>query len=1508
MFGTSIKTLLVFIWFLLPISAEATEESVFRVVSANLNAEAEKAELCLKLSHPIDVSERGALASELRLEKNGKKIAVSPRDLSLTPHDICVQQLEHRQKYRLSLKKQRNIEGKQLAGGFSLSFEIPDRKKTLSTEISRLERGLPRYINASDKNTGKTEAVSASRKNAGNPLVIRAINIGKAKLTLYRFPERRLFAEAWGQAEKLRLAPSESLYFASQKGEIVWQSELVFSDKPNVEQKLDAPLPPSDELRPGLYFLAAVPDSADSSSPALMSGQWFLISNLRVYAIMAPEGLYAFVSNALGERNFSEASIQVISRDGRILSEGKASVDGKVFLALSGEQKNQAALVTAWLDTGEADIVELSRNNENEFIPVKEKAEIILDRGYYSSGMTASAILILADEKGKPQKIPASSLKLIGPQKREFVEKQIPVDQTGTVLTQISLPVTKNNGEWELLWQRNDAEILARTPVYFGSKEERPALELATVEKAISPGEELVLNVKTFSGKGLALPWRSGIMEIIPAFPEFPTWKSFLFGIEDRTGKETVKTGFVTGEKGTAIVRVKLPRSENNSPIQAVKITANLDFAVAGQSKVINVKSHDGWIGIKPREEGSFAENSVAEFEVISVDEEGKRRNAGELYYQIYEEGRSFEWFQREGKWEYTPLPQRRRIGGGRVVVPASGAARITWPVTAGHYSLEITDYDGTVLLRRSFTVGGKRQKGTQRAEGLSIVTDSGVLQKNSPKNEGIIIKLNKPALVTALIGDKKIRQTIHNYMQAGSNTITLPSMEEWGDEIKVQAHARFDDGGEADAVQTLTRKHENIEEQISVSIPRMAVGGDKLALPVYIKKPHSDSKAMIAAVFVPLKQEENSGFSSILLPATPVTKDGKAVINLNLPDFSGDMRLIVVFRDERRIVTKNISFPVRQPIELTVAPVRKVFAGEEVPFSITVSNYSAPEGKYSYDFRVPDLLHVKGKKNGTLFLKRGQNQVVSVFMEAKDGFADDLKFELKGPHGFVLAKVIPVIARAGNSILFNGQQKEIEPRQKLWLHDDENAVADDHFVLVAPFPLINLPRQLQMLLEAYPVTTEEIAYWLEASRNWSREISSMGLVGQAAFQQLRAQRIWRLELLQNPDGGFPAWPSGGDSDLAATSAALISLRREASPAAERAAAWLQRSLENTWFEESERPERAIALFALSSAGRVDISALRYFADSSREKELSPSVMATIALALSMNREEKAAEFWEQRALAALPGMADSKSAEVWPLLQVLAANRSVKTQEIINAMEKAVQFADEITPENSSIFLNAIAEISKRFGQWRLSFNGSELKTEGMFLREIKAKKPEKTELYNPYESKLYILPVRKQTEKTIANEEEDKESPVFSVQKQLYRLDGTPVSGGEKLKRGDVYLLLIKGTGELDGTKANLPLVVTTPIGSGLRIVETAAIDPGSSANSAWTWLKDGLSSLAGISLSPDEASFVLHPSREWQTACLIRADRIGKYSLPPVVVRSLSGGRISVAQDDLFMTVQQ
>jgi len=1478
----SMRNLLLFLLLLLPLSVKAVETESFRMTGHAVHVEAPRAEVCMTFNRQIAIEDRANIAETIRLERDGVKTAIDPQDLSLTSSEICVQQLKHRHRYHLVADDIVDDKGEPLDDGVNISFLVPDRKPFLSFVTVGTNEIMPRYIKASEKD----RVVKAAK----NPQIgLKAINVAATRLTLYRIGERKQFPAAWEQFKQLNLAPTESQYFASHNGQQIWQSELVFSANPNIEQNIDVPLPSNNDLVPGLYFLAAAP-KAEGAIPGLFAGLWFLVSDLKLTAVTSADGIYVFAFNAATMRPEPEVDLQLLARDGTLLAEGKSNTEGIARLVPEKDRETVAALVTGLAAQGNVGLLDLARLSDGAFVPLGHVALMTTDRKAYQAGSTATVTLFARDENGRAQKIGNSTLKLLRPDHSFYSEQQVPGDKQGVITLSVSLPYVRSTGEWTLLWQSSAGSTLAQSKVRIMTKTGETKLEAFADRSLIEPDGTIALTVKATNGAAKPLAWHTGYVEARQSLPEFPGQKNYHFGTTSNYDKtRTVK--FITSAEGTALVHLHIPLEGSREAARAITFLVNLDGAADPVTVSVPVRPSSGWVGIRALQGNRpFAENNIATFDIMAIDPDGKRRAWNDLYFQIYEEGRSFKWFPAEGYWDYKPLPRHRRIGGGRISLAANGENIIRWPVTAGHYVLEITTNDGVVLSQYGFDAG-------LSALSVNNVSNNNILYLASqqpllePKRDNRLkIKLNEPGIINIVIGDNLIRQTIHRFMPKGENVITVVPSEEWGKEVQIRAHAFFADGDQAVSRLTLPLRHTQQELELSVKQPLSILTGTRFSLPVSVQKIAKQKATFVTAVATPVHIDGTTNLSSVTSTAVPIDTDGRAQLHFGLPEFSGSLKLALSAWNDDQYAAKTVSLPVQPALIVAPDVPGPLTIGDRVSLTLGLENKGIADGSYNYVFRLPKGINPNDMVKGTVTLKRNQGRVLSIDLAPIREVEGLIHFDMAGPNNFKLSHSWPISVRNDPRAPRYLTPYKLEPKQAVNLPLNPVARGDKSFALVGPVPLTEVWNSLQVLLSTETVSTEDLARWLIVTRVWKNEIVTFGLMGEMRLQQAREMRLRQLQQRQNDDGGFSSALSQKESDLSSTAAALNALRDEASFPARMAAKWLQRRLENTWFEETERSLRASCFLALSSAGQVDLSALRYFADTSRDKKLGPVAAGQIALALAQSKDEEAARYWLHQALPLLTTLIETKAVETSPLFEALMANTQLNPRDIKVEFEKAATADLPANPGMAGSFLLGLKSYMQRAGSFSFGINKAVQKKEAIYHLSLPEKGAALT-LNNPSDDNLYALQVQEVRNKQNA---EKKEEATVTVQREIYQLDGKALAEDDPLVHGQVYIVSLRGTGKRNETR-----FITQALHVGLQPLAVAQEEAASFA-AAWPWLPKPPSFVENTSTLADEIGFLLRPAHDWQVFYLVKAVRKGLYYLPSVTLRDPAGTILNVTQN--------
>ncbi|HAX92271.1 MAG TPA: hypothetical protein DCY07_08755, partial [Rhodospirillaceae bacterium] len=814
-------------------AAEKNAARPFKVMGHTVHAEAPRAEVCLAFTQPLATEasgemDRAKIAATLKMKKNGRVQKILAEDLSLTADDLCVQGLEHHVMYQLTVRGLEAKGGVKLASPYTATFTVPDRKPSLAFVMDTTSSALPRHA----------KKTAADKDNPwGMAHVLRSVGILATHLTLYRVEDRTAQAGAWQQFKQLHLSPSESLTFARENGKVVFESDLVFGDQPNVEQTLIAPLPSDEALTAGLYYLAAAPRG--KAAPTLFAGQWFLVSDLHASALAVSGGVQAFVKGGDPLSPKEGVSLALFMRDAKNVMhsvvEGKTDASGAAFLPLPADRKPEGLTLLAQNAGGALDVIEITPSRLAPVSYQPRSGSMSLDRPLYAPADRAAVTLRVeggtAQESGKSETV----LKLLRADRQVLVEQTVPPmaqngSQGASQTIGLTLPVTAKTNSWTVSWQEKGGRVLAEAPLKVAPVGTAAKVSVSANREEAAENGTVFVTVRTLDAKGGAAPYQEGVLRVKPVRPVLEGWEAYRFGITpQQEGQTVLSLPFMTNAEGTA--RLNVDTGAAALQTDALSFVATLDTAVQSSPQLLPVSKKPAFIGLRALPDAKpFPENSVARFDVIALDRSKKRIAQGDLYYVVYEEGRSFDWFAFEGHWDYTPLPHHRRVGGGALSLSATGETIVSWPVTMGRYALEITSARGEVLARHGFEAG--------RRGGQEIAKDGGKLRFGSlpdalqvGKAASLPLHLSAPAVVNVVVTDGKIRQTLHSAFGAGERAIMVVPAADWGREVLVRVEAVLE--GSTDPVMT------------SVALPvRLPVNGaeTKTAL---LPLPQGEAQAM---------------------------------------------------------------------------------------------------------------------------------------------------------------------------------------------------------------------------------------------------------------------------------------------------------------------------------------------------------------------------------------------------------------------------------------------------------------------------------------------------------------------------------------------------------------------------------------------------------------------------------------------------------------------------------------
>lgn len=1445
-------------------SADKASPQTFTLVDTVLHANAPKAEICLSLSRPVDAHDRNRIMSFIELKKDGKKVKISASDLSLTPHDICVQNLEHRHAYEVTLQRIQSADGMRLDKKYVTRVAVPDRKPVLTFVGDKRRLILPRHVREAEDKTSDSELV-----RAGMAHVVRSVNVMATHLTLYKIGDRKLLSEAWQQFKQMNLSPSESLYFARQKGQVVFESDLVFGEAPNEDQTLVAPLPAEKELTPGLYYLAATPRGKEDKNPGLFAGQWFLVSDLRIGVVRLRDGI-KFLATAGGDVLSSVPDVTVAALDakGDVVAEAKTGADGSVFLPLAAKELAQVAIVTGQKATGDLDLFEMGPDRTITANDIALQPQLTLDKTVYRAGQTAVVTLRAENAKGEAQDVGESVVQVIGPDNRVFSEKPVAAGKKGLSVLSVPVPYGQTPRTWSVAWRKKEGSLLAAAPLVITPDGVLPSLSLIVDRTTIDFDQTTMALLKAQDSAKKPRAFQNGTLFVKTAQPEIAGWRHYHFGdMTAKGGAVVYQTRFMTDADGVARVPVALDQAAKlASGIEGLRFEAVLEDGGTAQPITVPTRPRgDVMVGLKSRLEGrAIPENSMAQFDAIAIDMAGKRRALGDLYYLVYEEGRSFEWVQSEGHWDYRQRPDHRRVGGGPLAISASGETTIRWPVTAGTYLLEVTNAAGDVLARYSFDAG-RREDAVLRQDEASLRFVDADKPFEMKANNRLKIFVSESAMVSVLVTDGAVRQAQHRFMKAGINEVEITPAEGWGRQVLVRVVAQMTHSFEP----VLTQKSFSIhvpanDLAIKLSSSGAITTGRTVSLPLQIQKQQRGLPTFVSVIATP--QATNGKALPVLVhDKVSVTADGRAEVVLALPSFDGTLALSVTAWNDTQKGTLQTTLPARPVFGVDGNLPAQVTVGDKINTRLFLTNGTAAPVAVTYKWKVPDGLVLSGAESGKVRLNKGERQALTVAMTVRGPVSDEVMLTVQGIGGTGGNQVWtwPVYAAPEPNRNAEERTQTLDPAQT---HQTPFGQGKDRVLLVAPVAMEGALSDLERILHSTPQTTTEIAQWLDVTAVWAPVIQQTGLMNEKSLTRLRDAQVQTLLVRQNEDGGFPVLEAGSPSDLGSTAAALKVLAGQSGPDVLFAAQWLSLRLQNTWFEESERAPRALAFEALATLGKVDLSGLRYFAEKSNDKASDPVVAAALARALTIAGDETPTQHWAKKILA--------QRDVPWDALALMATNDKISFEDVFKLVPASKSDAP-LSYAEVMWKLKTLGALSQKAGTWRTEKAGVESKHYGIWGIRVSAQEKDNAAAFkNVGERKLFST--------TSFSDEPQKasKSRASAMEGSLYTLEGRKVEDGTNLSRDRAYLLSIEASGNKGTPEASL--IASLPALSAYDFSAPVKADP-ILLKRLYPWSTGIMSELDGVTRGEAGLGFKVQEGKGWGTLILVRPKHTGFYALP-------------------------
>jgi uncharacterized protein YfaS (alpha-2-macroglobulin family) len=1175
------------------------DEHGFRLLDYSVDADSASPRACFQFSEDL-LSRRTDFSPFVAVVGQDKPA------LSADDKQLCVEGLKHGERYAITLRAGLPSAVKEtLTKSAEFNIYVRDRKP------------LVRF--------GSKAYVLPRTGQRGIPVV--SVNTPSVAVEIYRIGDRNLVdtvtaGEYRGGDFQHTLDRYQLKQLADSKGTKVWTGEL------KVESQLNADITtafPVDQavgaLSPGVYVMTAEPaaNKADDNYTDLAT-QWFIVSDLGLTAYTGTDGIHAFV-NSLASAGASEGiELRLIARNNEVLAVRKTDAAGHAVFEpglARGEGGSAPALLVA-ADPKGSDYAFLNlkgpafdlsdRGVKGRATPGALDAFVYTERGVYRTGETVHITTLLRDSKGVAAPGVPLTLVVQRPDGVEYRRAVVADQGLGGRNLDVGITSTASTGTWHVAAYADPkgAAIGEATFLVEDYVPDRIEFDLAAKAASIakdSPVELTVAGRYLYGAPAAGLDLEGEVK--VKAVSERPGFAGYQFGTpaDEDADKETTSTQQAledmpaTDEKGAARFSValdKLPDATQPLEAQVVVRMAEEGGRAVERKLALPVRPAAAMIGVKPLFSGrSLGEGETAGFDVVFVSPDGRALPRAQLHYELLKIESRYQWYRKDGSWQYEPIKSTRRIADGDTDVAADKPGRIAAPVQWGRYRLEVStgEPDGP-LTTVAFTAGWYAEASADTPDMLEIALDKPEYRPGDIMTVAVTARTAGKVLLN-IVGDRLISSTTQD-VQAGANQLRVPVGRDWGNGGYVVATllrpldvAAQRMPGRAIGVQWFSIDRAGKTLALDMKLPSLVRPNTTLRVPIKIDaRAGEEARVVVAAVDIGILNLTNykppapddyflgqrrltadirdlygqlldgmqgtvgqirtGGDAGAELQAAPPTQpplalysgvitigpDGAAEVAFDLPEFAGTVRVMAVAWSKDKVGKAVGDVIVRDPVVVTATLPRFILTGDRSSMHLELDNVEGAAGDYRVSVETDGpVAAAGGAQNVRLAAK--QRAQLNVPLTASAAGAGIVKVRIAGPQSFALERNYTLAAKPATQILARRSVRPIAKGESLTLSADMFAdlVPGTGAVSVSVGPSTALDAAtLLKALDRYPFGCSEQITSRALPLLYVNELAvEAHLALDTAIDQRIRDAIERLLSRQGSDGSFGLWSVGGE-------------------------------------------------------------------------------------------------------------------------------------------------------------------------------------------------------------------------------------------------------------------------------------------------------------------------------------------------------------------------------------------
>lgn len=587
--------------------------------------------------------------------------------------------------------------------------------------------------------------------------------------------------------------------------------------------------------------------------------------------------------------------------------------------------------------------------------------------------------------------------------------------------------------------------------------------------------------------------------------------------------------------------------------------------------------------------------------------------------------------------------------------------------------------------------------------------------------------------------------------------------------------------------------------------------------------------------------------------------RQGRGKIKLDPADLNGAVRLMAVAWTRSAIGSASSTVLVRDPVVADLTLPRFLAPGDDAQATLLLDNVEGPAGEYVASVVGEGAAQLKAEPI-RVQLAVGEQRVVRLPIQAQAVGRGQIRVQLIGPNAYAVNRDYMIEARAP-FLPFTLTDTEVQPAGSVYaatsgLFAPFAAGTGEAVISYSALRGVD-PTALIASLDRYPYGCTEQLVSRALPLLLAQSVQAAGFGAKDPALRARLQEAVNAILdRQGPDGALGLWRAGDEAASPWLGAYAVDFLRRAKAAglivpeaplqqaykALRAVARLDDFASVGYdFEVFQWPggndtqellksrAAAYALYVLAKAGQADVGQVRYFADAKLKNDPSPLAKAQIGAALAHlgDRARSRAAFTAAEKALGYKNNADYYQSEVRDAALVAALTAESGEQELSARMARRVERqtpdVDRLTTQEQAALLMAADTMLQAAGPVQISRNGGAAGSQGLRMTPANAV------------GQSFKNVGRGQVFRTLARSGAPSAPPPaeergITVQKRLYRMDGTPASGAN-LAQGDRVVIVLSGASRDERTH---PAIAVDLLPAGLEIETVLRPEDGRLTNS--------------------------------------------------------------------------